>query len=239
MVFGDYSTDSFALANAKISNINLYKKTNKLELFVQPEELIPVSEIDKFETYAKKRFNLNEVKFKFKYISDNNIEEINKKITEDWNQILSYTSKRMPIIKAFLKNSNINVDENKIDVNIAMKGKLILEKQGIDKYISEFIYNVYGKKFAIKFIENNVQKAEDSFIQEKQNIVKQFAEHSAKVEAFIKENHKNENKQTENAQQGDNANKKSNSNWKMEIGTKIIGIIITSRRLKIMKRKKK
>ena len=42
MVFSDYNTDSFALANAKISNVNLYKKTNRLELFLQADELIPM-----------------------------------------------------------------------------------------------------------------------------------------------------------------------------------------------------
>ena len=55
VVFGDYSGESFALANAKIANINMYKKTNRLELFLQPEELVPISEIEKFESYAKKR----------------------------------------------------------------------------------------------------------------------------------------------------------------------------------------
>ena len=55
IVFGDYNTESFALANAKISNVNLYKKTNRLELFLQSDELIPVSELEKFEIYAKKR----------------------------------------------------------------------------------------------------------------------------------------------------------------------------------------
>ena len=132
VVFGDYSAESFALANAKISNVNMYKKTNKLELFLQPNELVPISEIEKFESYAKKRFNLDEVSLKFDYnknmlakdgsisiknesnqISDDGVKEkidykfLNKKIEDDWKEILMYTSKKVPVIKAFLKIINL------------------------------------------------------------------------------------------------------------------------------------
>ena len=42
VVFCDYNSDSFALANAKISNVNLYKKTNRLEIFLLSDEIIPI-----------------------------------------------------------------------------------------------------------------------------------------------------------------------------------------------------
>ena len=194
VVFGDYSAESFALANAKISNVNMYKKTNTLELFLQPNELVPISEIEKFESYAKKRFNLNEVNLKFEYnknmadkedsvnikdennqISDGKIDYnfLNKKIETDWKEILMYTSKKVPVIKAFLKNSNIDIVENKINVHLGLKGKVLLEKQGINTYISDFIDNVYGKRYPINFIEENVEKTEDSFLEEKKIQLKQ------------------------------------------------------------------
>ena len=58
LVFCDYSADSFALANALISKVNLYKKTNIMEIFLQAKELIPIKEIQKFKKYVTKRFNL-------------------------------------------------------------------------------------------------------------------------------------------------------------------------------------
>lgn len=232
VVFGDYSGESFALANAKISNINMYKKTNRLELFLQPEELVPISEIEKFESYAKKRFNLNEVSLKFDYDknmlakediidiknkqSDTNLKEnkidyqfLNKKIENDWKEILMYTSKKVPVIKAFLKNSNIDIIENKIDVHLGLKGKVLLEKQGINTYISDFIDNVYGKRYPINFIEDNDKKSEEDFLEEKKNIVKKYSENSIKAEAIIKESHKDDQVNKEASDE-----KSKTSNWK-------------------------
>ena len=127
VVFNDYNTESFTLANAKISNVNLYKKTNKLELFLQSQDLIPIGEIEKFETYAKKRFSINEVCLKIN--PEKNVES--KNIENDWKDILSYESKKVPVIKAFLKNSTIDVKDNTINTHLKLKGKQILESQGI------------------------------------------------------------------------------------------------------------
>ena len=232
VVFGDYNTDSFALANAKISNVNLYKKTNKLELFLQSQELIPMSELEKFELYAQKRFNFNEVSFKISF-QDNNIvsidgkplkkdiAEINKAIKNDWKNILGYMSKKVPVIKAFLKNSTIDLENNTIDINLTLKGKDLLEKQGIDKYISDFINNIYSEKYKIVFKEDNIAKFEDEFLKQKENIVKKFSENSAKVIA----EHKEQSTASENSSESNQVVKKvysktdwngqnANSNWK-------------------------
>ena len=63
-VFADYSSNSFAFSDADIENVNLYKKTNKLEMFLNTQEYIEISEIRNFEKYAIKRFNVSGVDFK-------------------------------------------------------------------------------------------------------------------------------------------------------------------------------
>ncbi len=202
MVFSDYNTDSFALANAKISNVNLYKKTNRLELFLQSDNLVPISEIDKFETYAKKRFNFNEVDFKISFPE----QEMDEKVVEDWKEILSHLSKKVPVIKAFLKGSNIDISNGNINTHLSVKGKDILEKQGINTKITNFIKDIYGKNYNVSFIEENTQKNEDEFLQHKENIIKEFAENSAKVMQMHKEN---EDANGQKAEGNSNLNDKS------------------------------
>ena len=194
IVFGDYNTESFALANAKISNVNLYKKTNRLELFLQSDELIPVSELEKFETYAKKRFNFKEVNFKITLPEIDPEEEIKK----DWSDILLFLSKKVPVIKAFLKNSKIEIDNNNINIHLSLKGQVLLEKQGIDKYIKDFIKDIYGKVYTINFVEENVEKTLSNFKEEKKNLIKEFSENSAKIIAFNKEHSVNVDENGEN-----------------------------------------
>ncbi len=295
MVFGDYNTESFALANAKISNVNLYKKTNRLELFLQTDDFIPIPEIEKFESYAKKRFNLNEVNFKISFpednesniipfnqeakneldevkkISDNNefaldelnkssdnneltLDELNKssrkdenkkfkldeRIVKDWKDILAYMSKRVPVIKAFLKGSSIDIENGTINTHLNLKGKVLLEKQGINTKITNFINNIYGKNYKVNFIEENVQKNESEFLEQKENMIKEFAVNSARVQAMQQEgevgiaqngvqvgsventnsnnanNKKNINGQASNNRQ--NGNGQGSGNWKNNNG---------------------
>ncbi len=199
MVFCDYSADSFALANAKISNINLYKKTNKLELFLLVEELIPLEEIEKFENYIKKRFNIKDVSIKISLPEENR----SKIIETEWKKILAYLSKKVPVIKAFVKNSTIEINESIITVNLCFKGKLLLEKQGIDVYISNFINDMYGNKYKVNFKEQKDNQTEIQFEKANDDIIKEFALNSAKSAS----------KNAESVGQGTEQN-----NWKQKSG---------------------
>ena len=38
-IFSDYSSNSFSFSDAEIENVNLYRKTNKLELFLKTKKL--------------------------------------------------------------------------------------------------------------------------------------------------------------------------------------------------------
>ena len=228
MVFGDYSTDSFALANAKISNVNLYKKTNRLELFLQSNDLIPIPEMEKFESYAKKRFNFSEVDFKISFPKENtdNVVPINeevkqskrfdldKTIIDDWNDILGHLSKRVPVIKAFLKGSNIDIKDGNINTHLNYKGKTLLEKQGINVKITNFIKDTYGKNYKVNFIEENTIKNENDFLQERENLIKEYSENSVKAQVIQKENDKENQNVAENNQELKKSKfSKGNSNW--------------------------
>ncbi len=227
MVFGDYSTDSFALANAKISNVNLYKKTNKLELFLQSDDLIPITEMEKFESYAKKRFNFSEVDFKISFPKENadNVVPINEEVKQskrfdldntiinDWKDILGHLSKKVPVIKAFLKGSNIEIENGIINTHLNYKGKILLEKQGINTKITNFIKDIYGKNYKVNFIEENTIKDESNFLKQREDIIKEYSENSVKAQTIQKEN--NEQQENQNKEESQKVKvKKENQNWK-------------------------
>ena len=177
MVFCDYNADSFALANAKISNVNLYKKTNKLELFLLSDKLIDINEIEKFESYIKKRFNIKEVSLKITLPE----EDRSNDIKNDWKKILAYLSKKIPVIKAFVKNSIIEIKDTELNINLYFKGKSLLEKQGINTYISNFINDIYANRYKVNFIEEDVNQTELQFTKANDDIIKEFAVNSAKA----------------------------------------------------------
>ena len=179
LVFCDYSADSFALANALISKVNLYKKTNIMEIFLQTKELIPIKEIQKFKKYVTKRFNLKDVILKISTSQEE--KDVSGFIYNEWNDILSYLSQKAPIIKAFMKNSTSKILDNDIEVELSVKGKEFLEKQKIDNYISEFLKDTYGGIFKVKFKENKVEQTEKNFDEEKKRIIEDYARNSTRV----------------------------------------------------------
>ena len=65
-IFRDYNSSSFALNNAKLENINLYKKTNTLELILLSEEHIPIKEIYGLEKFLEARFAIKNVEIRVK-----------------------------------------------------------------------------------------------------------------------------------------------------------------------------
>ena len=60
-IFPDYETDK-AILEAKIKNVNLYKKTNELVLTLIAHDRIDLISLYKFENYLKIRFKVKDAK---------------------------------------------------------------------------------------------------------------------------------------------------------------------------------
>ena len=165
-IFKDYNSESFSLNAGRIKSINLFKKTNKLELIITADEFIKIEDIYKFEQYLKQRFNIFEASIKVEYTK-----EIDVDLQKEWNLIICYMAHKHPLSKAFLRNSTIEIHEKEITVNMAMKGKMVLDAKKFDEILSNIIEHVYGLKYKITFVENVSEDA-----------IKQYMEHAMQLE---------------------------------------------------------
>ena len=184
LVFADYSADSFALADALIEKVNLYKKTNIMEIFLIANDFISIREIYKFEKYVIKRFNLKDVKLKIKIDKDS--KDVASFIEKEWKDILSFLSMKIPLIKAFMKNSKAIINENEIIIELVVKGKELLEKQKMDILISNFIKDTYGVSLKLKYKESNVDEYQMNFENEKLKMIEDYTKNVASMESVIK-----------------------------------------------------
>ena len=251
-VFVDYSSNSFAFSNAEIENVNLHRKTNKLEIFLKANDYIDINEISNFEKYAIKRFNIAGVDFKID-VEPNQNDEITENITEDvngvqdevknsngvktfkvneippvykdWSNILSYFSSKNPMARAFLRNSelesptkgNLPNDQieqgtqevsatsnffkplnNTLNIHIKVRGKDILEKQGMNTKISNFIKDIYGVGYKVNFVEDNCNEYEKLFQEKNEDLMKKYVEETKILQA-------------ENSEKASNSQSTSNS----------------------------
>ena len=232
-VFVDYSSNSFAFSNAEIENVNLHRKTNKLEIFLNADSYIDINEISNFEKYAIKRFNVSGVDLKIHLkdkaeddaeITENEDEQIssgqervinktkdeNPPIYKEWPNILSYFSSKNPMARAFLRNSELENPEkenllnneisqdtqkssttsnffkplnNTLNIHIKVKGKDILEKQGMNTKISNFIKDIYGVGYKVNFIEENCNEYEKLFQEKNEDLIKKYVEETKILQA--------------------------------------------------------
>ena len=152
-VFKDYKETNNIL-DAKIENINLFKKSNKLEINLFSEKSITLDEIDRFEEYLKTRFQIQKIELNVEMREKGDRPLFPSEIKNDWKSIVKYISKKYPLTKAILNSSDVEKKDNKLIVLLNTKNADFLHSYEIDKEIEKIINNVYGLKIKVEFQEN-------------------------------------------------------------------------------------
>ena len=159
-VFKDFNGSENVLS-CKIKEINIFKKTNKLQLDLISDKNVDISELQEFEEFLQEKFQIETVKIKMNYTSP-----ISYSIEENWSRVLTYMSKKYPLTKAILKDSKIDINDKIITVQINVKnGAEILNARDFDEKLSELIENLTGVHYKINYkeeiseeIKNNIEK---------------------------------------------------------------------------------
>ena len=150
-VFKDYIEKDGIINRAIILAIDLYKKSNKLEIKLKSEKKIPIEEIASFEKYVKTRFQIDnlkiEIHYTFEFIPDDEVKA-------DWQELLLYLGEKFPLTKAIMANSTLTINNAQINVNLNIKGKDILRARNINAALSDIIQALYNKKYVISFEED-------------------------------------------------------------------------------------
>lgn len=152
-VFKDYKEPNNIL-DTKIENINLFKKSNKLEINLISETRITLDEIDRFEEYLKSRFQIQKIELNVEMGEKGDRPLFPQEIKSDWKSIVKFVSKKYPLTKAILNNSDVEQKDNRLTVVLNTKNADFLHSYEIDKEIEKIINNLYGLKIKVEFQEN-------------------------------------------------------------------------------------
>lgn len=149
-IFSDYKTEN-NLKEAKIVSLNLIKKENILEINLESDNYIQIKELWFFEKFLKERFKFSNINIKIKYSEEVTIKPIEK----EWENLICYMIHKYPLMKPMiLLKSTIKVDNNKITVNMKIKGADFLRNRKLDRELERTIKNIFGYNYKIEFIEN-------------------------------------------------------------------------------------
>ena len=166
-IFKDYNSNSFVLNNATIGNMNLYKKTNTLEITLCSDKMIPVKDIAGFEKYLETRFSIATVEIKVERQEEQVEQEenssceastgagyIEKMISDQWLDIMAYMAQKHPMTRAFLRESTIAIDAKTLNVFLSLKGKEFLTAKRFDVILQKLLQDIFGKTYQVSYIEN-------------------------------------------------------------------------------------
>ena len=182
-IFKDYNSNSFSLNASKIKNINLYKKSNKIELELISTDVIKAADLYAFERYLEKRFNIKEAIIKVEYQN-----EIEIDLKEEWRDIVNYMAYKHPLTKALLRNSSIELVDKTLNVNLSLKGKQVLDARGFDKTLEKILSDVYGKKLKVCYVENITEEMKKQIEEEAMRHEREAVEQAQReAEEYAKE----------------------------------------------------
>ena len=187
-IFKDFSSESFTLYNATILSISIYKKSNKLEIILEAENQIKLIDLEKFEIYLENRFQIKNIVIKIKYK-----QEFEFNISEDWQNIIDYMARKHPLTKAFLKNSTLEVKNKELVINLAFKGKALLDGRKFDIILSELLKNIYGVTYKVIFNENISEETLKAYHEHLEQLEKQIVDKAKAETAEVIAEDKKEN----------------------------------------------
>ena len=208
-VFNDYSEVN-SMQDADITNINLFKKSNKLEIDLTSGKQINVDELESFQNFLVNKFAVNKAILNIKYNDDAKIENT---VLEDWEKLTKYMSKKEPLTKAILTNSSLVIDGDDIDIELKVKGADFLRSKRFDKGLEHLITNLYNKKYKVKYVDKVTKEDMEKYEEYLKNEEKQaFMElerqaREARAEAMKEDRRKVEEKEAAlNVKSGEYAN---------------------------------
>ena len=152
-IFKDYNEKN-NIIDAEIENINLFKKSKKLEMKLNSNSILSITELESFENYLINRFQIEKVEFDINILKENSVSNLDEKLKIAWKDIVSYLSKKYPLTKAILKSSDIEIEDSKVIVVIKSKNAEFMHSYEIDKELEKIIKNIYGKKVKVEYKEN-------------------------------------------------------------------------------------
>ena len=169
-VFSDYQTNS-TLKEAKIISLNLIKKENVLEVNLDSGKYIEIKEMWFFEKFLRERFQFSNIDIKLKYEDEVTV----KPIENEWENLICYMVHKYPLMRPMiLLKSTIEVNGNKIIVNMKIRGADFLRGRKLDRELERVIKNIFGLNYKIEFIET-INEEDEKALEEKREFSKKQA----------------------------------------------------------------
>ncbi|MDD2494022.1 MAG: DNA polymerase III subunit alpha [Tissierellia bacterium] len=172
-VFSDFKSGG-NINYATVEGIVLCKKTKSLEMKLQADKYIEVKEIERFSSYIKNRFSLDDSKIIVSY--EDGISK--KPIEDELNNIIILMKNKYPALKAAISKCEYEIIDKAINFKFKTSISNILKTMGYDKKIHDAIKKLYDNSYHINFCDDN--NCED-YMKMHEDVIKKEIEENIKA----------------------------------------------------------
>ncbi|GAE87503.1 DNA polymerase III alpha subunit [Acetivibrio straminisolvens JCM 21531] len=152
---------------ARIHNINVYKKSRKLEIFIVSDTLIPAKTLDDVEQSFKRMFGLEQVHLRVSFNIALSIEEV---LDKYWDSILYMTKKNIALCRGILSGCKWKIEDKKLCIYLKTKGTEILKCKNCDTLIENIIKECFGLQIRVEFKDSEINEDKiNEYIEFKEN----------------------------------------------------------------------
>ncbi|MBP5426457.1 MAG: PolC-type DNA polymerase III [Clostridiales bacterium] len=179
----DNAKRSSYLKNVSVRCINVYKKSQKVELVLVSYNLISPTVVYSVQRSLKDMFKDSRIRIKVTYESDFTLEDV---LANYWKDILLVLSCNMAIAKAILRNAQYKLVDGKLKIILLTRGADILLSKRCNEMIEKLLKDYFDKSVRVEFCNYVPTEQEKiSYIREKESEEYRVVTHSILSSANI------------------------------------------------------
>jgi len=157
-LFGELDRDNYIFTlfeNARVSYINLFKKSKRLEIGLDMDNLAEASDLRKLEQLITDTYDFESITIKPHFCLNLDFETAVKCY---WDSIIFHANSYVAMSRGILKDSKYQVSENKLKIMLTTKGNKMLCIRRCDKLIERYLLDAFGLTVKVYFIDEDVNE---------------------------------------------------------------------------------
>ena len=199
-VFSDAKIDGNVL-DSEVLKADLFKKSNKIEIYIKAKDKISINELDCFQKYLTTRFQVARANVEIQYDEQIKIEQ---SVENDWQDLIQYMVQKEPLTRAILSGSSVKINDNMVLIELKVKGSDFLRSKKFDKALEHLFKNIYNTSLKVKFTEseNLDSKEYDEYIRKQELEAIEEMQKRSKLEQEQRQHEKEEASKKQQVESG-------------------------------------
>jgi DNA polymerase III subunit alpha, Gram-positive type len=144
------------LQHVKIHNINVFKKSKKLEMHIISEQLITAADLFQIEQKLAAIFKLESVVIQPRFT----MELTPQKVLESyWDSLVFILNQKVALSRGMLNGSTWELQDKKLLIRLTTKGAQILKIRHCDALVEKLLETTFGIKLKVEFQDHEFNEA--------------------------------------------------------------------------------